>query len=121
MLVKDGGTLILVIPAPEGIAPDHPQMVDLGVTPGDKVQELVKEGEIADGVAAATYLALDQTRQRVEIILVTDGITNDEATRIGLTATPKFEEALARALARHGDQARIGVITKGADIMGRFK
>lgn len=120
MLVKDGGTLILVIPAPESIAPDHPQMVELGITPGDKVQELLKEGEISDGVAAATYLALDQTRQRVEIILVTDGITNDEATRIGLTATPKFEEALARALARHGDQARIGVITKGADIMGHL-
>lgn len=118
MLAKDGGTLILVIPAPEGIAPDHPQMLELGMTPGDKVLELVKEHKIADGVAAATYLALVQTRQRVDIILVTDGIPKEEATRIGLTATPNFEEALTRAFIRHGDQARIGVVTKGADIMG---
>jgi len=121
MLVKDGGTLILVTPAPEGIAPDHPQMVELGITPGDQVQALLKEGKISDGVAAATYLALVQTRQRIEIIVVTDGFTSKEATRLGLTATPSFDEALSRALMRHGNQAQIGVITKGADIMGCFK
>ncbi len=38
MLVKDGGTLILIIPAPEGIAPDHTLLVDLGTTPGDEVR-----------------------------------------------------------------------------------
>jgi nickel-dependent lactate racemase len=121
MLVKDGGTLILVIPAPEGIAPDHPQLAELGRTPGDKVCEMVERGEIADGVAAATYLALDQTRKRVNITLVTDGITEDEAACIGLTATTDFDEALAAALARHGDQVRIGVVTHGADIMSCFK
>lgn len=120
MLVKDGGTLILVIPAPEGIAPDHPQMVDLGVTPGDEVLRLVKQGKIADGVAAATYLALVQTRQRLDVILVTDGITKADASRIGLTATPDLNEALTRAFIRHGQHARVGVITKGADIMGHF-
>ena len=113
--------MILVIPAPEGIAPDHPQLVELGQTPGDEVCEMVERGEIADGVAAATCLALDQTRKRVNITLVTDGITDDEAARIGLTAASDFDEALAAALARHGDRARIGVVTHGADIMGRFK
>jgi nickel-dependent lactate racemase len=112
MLVKDGGTLI---------APDHPQMVELGQTPGDEVCKMVERDEVADGVAAATYLALDQTRKRVNITLVTDGITEDEAACIGLTATPDFDEALAAALARYGDEARIGVVTHGADIMGRFK
>jgi len=121
MLVKDDGTLILIIPAPEGIAPDHPYLVELGQTPGDEVCEMVERGEIADGVAAATYLALDQTRKRVNIILVTHGITEDEAAQIGLTATMDFDKALAAALARHGDGARIGVVTHGADIMGCFK
>jgi hypothetical protein len=65
MLVRDGGTLILLLPAPEGIAPDHPQMVELGQTPADVVRDMAERGEIADGVAAATYLALDQTRRRI--------------------------------------------------------
>jgi hypothetical protein len=66
-------------------------------------------------------VALDQTRKRVNITLVTHGITEDEAAQIGLTATTDFDKALAAALARHGDEARIGVVTHGADIMGCFK
>ena len=118
MLVRDGGTLVLLLPAPEGIAPDHPQMVELGQTPASVVMEMVERGEIADGVAAATYLALDQTRRRIHVTMVTDGIAVDEAARIGLEATPDLDAALAAAWTRHGDHARIGVITHGADITG---
>ncbi|MHC4510104.1 MAG: nickel-dependent lactate racemase family protein, partial [Planctomycetota bacterium] len=121
MLVKDGGTLILVIAAPEGIAPDHPELVELGTTPQDEVLELLKAGKISNGVAAATYLALVQTRRRADIIAVTEGFTNRQANRIGLQSTSSFEEALEWALARHGDQAHIGVVTKGADIMGHLR
>jgi len=121
MLVKDGGTLILVTPAPEGIAPDHPQLVELGTTPQAEVFQRLAAGTISDGVAAATYLALVQTRRRITIIVVTEGFTNEQVARIGLTATPNLAEAVARALARHGDDARIGVVTKGADVMGVVK
>jgi chorismate mutase len=82
---------------------------------------MVERGEISDGVAAATYLALDQTRQRVNIVLVSDGITNDEARKIGLTATQDLQAAFAAARARHGARARIGVVTHGAEIVGCFK
>jgi nickel-dependent lactate racemase len=120
MLAKDGGTLILMIPAPEGIAPDHTQLVDFGTTPGDKVMELVNAGLVKDEVAAATYLAFDQTRRRLNVILVSDGISDSEARKIGITATTDFNEALATALKRHGRDARIGVVTQGADIMAKF-
>ncbi len=121
MLAKDGGTLILVTPSPEGIAPDHPAMLELGTTDEPTVHKLLEEGKIDDGVAAATYLALSQTRKRIEIVIVTDGFTNEEASRLGLSATTDLNQALADALARHGQDARVGVVTKGADIMARFK
>jgi nickel-dependent lactate racemase len=120
MLAKDGGTLILLIPAPEGIAPDHMQLVDFGITPGDEVMALVNAGKVKDVVAAATYLAFDQTRKRLTVTLVSDGISDTEARKIGITSTTDFKQALAAALARHGNQARIGVITQGADIMAIF-
>ena len=120
MLAKDGGTLILIIPAPEGIAPDHTLLVDFGTTPGDEVMELVKQGKVHDEVAAATYLAFDQTRKRLTIALVSDGIPDSEARKIGITSTTDFNEALAAAMARHGKNARIGVITAGADVMAKF-
>jgi nickel-dependent lactate racemase len=120
MLVKNAGTLILITPAFEGIAPDHQEFVELGTTPAGKVLEMVDNGQISDGVAAATYLALDQTRRRVNITIVTNGITNDQAGRMGLTTTQHFQQALGAALARHGNKAQIGVVTCGGDIMGRF-
>lgn len=120
MVAKDGGTLILLIPAPEGIAPDHTLLVDFGTMPGDKVMDLVTEGKVHDEVAAATYLAFDRTRRRLNIALVSDGIPDSEARKIGIRATKNFDEALAAALARHGSSARIGVITAGADIMANF-
>lgn len=121
MLAKDGGTLILLIPAPEGIAPDHTTLVELGVTPAETVQRMVAAGEIADEVAAATYLAYDQTRRRISVTLVSDGITPAEGAKIGAFATPSFDVALRDALKRHGPGARIGVVTHGADIMGHYR
>jgi len=120
MLAKDGGTLILIIPAPEGIAPDHTLLVDFGTTPGDEVMDLVTQGKVHDEVAAATYLAFDQTRKRLTIALVSDGIPDSEARKIGISSTTNFDEALAAALARHGKNARIGVVTAGADVMAKF-
>ncbi|HSW49218.1 MAG TPA: hypothetical protein VLH09_03540, partial [Bryobacteraceae bacterium] len=120
MVVKDGGTLILLIPAPEGIAPDHQQLVDFGTTSAEEVLRLVKEGNVANEVAAATYLAFDRTRRRISVMLVSDGIPDSEARKIGITATRSFPEALDTALARHGAAARIGVVTAGADVMARL-
>ncbi|NLE45639.1 MAG: nickel-dependent lactate racemase [Chloroflexi bacterium] len=120
MMVRDGGTLILLHPAPEGIAPDHPGMVELGRTPADLVCELALRDELSDGVGAATYVALDQTRRRVHVVLVSIGISAAEADRIGLQAATSFEDALDQALARHGEQATIGVVTRGGDIVARM-
>jgi lactate racemase len=121
MMAKDSGTLILVTPSPEGMVPDHPKMLDLGTMSQEKVQELYRQGKLTDGVAVATYLALYQTRRRVEIVVVTDGFTNKEAAKIGLSATRSLDEALAKAFKRHGPRARVGVVTKGADVMAQFK
>ena len=98
MMARDGGTLILLIPAPEGIAPDHTQLVDFGTTPGDKVLDLVTAGEVHDEVAAATYLAFDQTRKRLTIALVSDGIPDSEARQIGITCDNQLQRGVWRKL-----------------------
>jgi nickel-dependent lactate racemase len=121
MLVKDGGTLILLIPAPEGIAPDHRRLVEFGTTPAEDVLAQVERGEVADEVAAATYLAFDRTRRRLNVVLVSDGISGSQAAQIGLTATTNFADALHAAFQRHGHSARVGVVTQGADVMATFR
>ena len=121
MLVRDGGTLILFIAAPEGIAPDHPQMLDLGPKTGEEVMQMVRDGLVADEVAAATHIAYDQTRRRIRIVLVTEGISPQDGARIGLLATPDHRPALAEALERYGPQSQIGIVNHGADISGRVR
>ncbi len=121
MLVRDGGTLILFIAAPEGIAPDHPQMLELGPKTGAEVMQMVRDGLVADEVAAATHIAYDQTRRRIRIVLVTEGISPQDGARIGLLATPDHRPALAEALERYGSQVQIGIVNHGADISGRVR
>jgi hypothetical protein len=80
----------------------------------------VAAGKVADEVAVATYLAYDRTRRRIHVALVTDGISRAEAAKIGAAATTVFADALQSALLRHGESARVGVVTQGADIMATF-
>ena len=118
MLVRDGGTLVLLLPAPEGIARDHPTVAALGQTPAEVVLEMVRTGQISDPVGAASYLIIDKTRSRIHVVLVSHGITEAEASQIGLEATTDGTRALATALSRHGADASIGVVTMGAEIVG---
>ncbi|MBN2031040.1 nickel-dependent lactate racemase [bacterium] len=115
--MKEGTTLILLVPAPEGITRDHPQFVEMGMTPAKKILEQVHNHRIADPVAAATYMAFDRVRRRIHIHLVTDGITAKEAGRVGMSATTDFDEAFAQALNRHGKNAKVGVIKHGEGIL----
>ena len=78
---------------------------------------MVKDGEIEDTVAAATYTAFDQTRKRINVILVSDGISNSEAKKIGISATNNLDEAIATTLNNYSVNTKIGIITHGADIM----
>ncbi len=118
--MKEGSTLILLVPAPEGIVPDHPQFVELGMTPAEEVMERVRTNTIANPIAAATYMAFDRVRRRIHIHLVTDGITSEEAHRVGMSATKDFDEAFAQALGRHGKKAKVGVIKHGEGILKRI-
>jgi len=120
MAVKDGGTLILLCPDPEGIAPDHLDFISLGTCSPQEAKERFKEGKIKDKVALATYLAMDITRRRINIILVSEGINPDEAAKIGFKVFNQINDALDYVLKQKGEDASIGVVTHGGDIMFRI-
>src|SRR5665648_149549 len=121
MAVKDGGTLILLCPCPEGIAPDHPDFVSLGTCSNHEAKKLFKDGKIRDKVALATYLAMDITRRRINVILVSKGITYKDASKIGLEVFENIDSALEIVLKSTDKSARIGVVTHGGDVMFRIE
>lgn len=117
MTVRMGGEVILLIPAPEGLSPDHPAIMDFGLTPNADVLAGVARGEVKDEVAAATYMAMNVTRTRARVTLVSGGISPADARRLGLGLERDLDTAIARALARAKPEARIGVITHAADVL----
>lgn len=119
--LKDRGTLILICPDPEGIAPDHPDFISLGTCSPEEAKERFKEEEIKDKVALATYLAMGVTRRRINIILVSEGIDLDEASKIGLKVFDDIDDALDIVLRQKDEDAKkIGVVTHGGDVMFRI-
>lgn len=67
-------------------------------------------------IGAATHMAIGAVRDRVKVVIVSDGLKEEEARRLGFQYAPDLQEALKAALARHGAGAKVGVLTHGGDV-----
>lgn len=63
---------------------------------------------------------MDVTRRRIDVILISEGIVSDEASKIGFKAFDNIDDALDIVLRLKGEDAKIGVVTHGADVMFRI-
>lgn len=115
--VRPGGEVILLIPAPEGIAPDHPYLEQVGQLPIEEVMAEVRAGNCPDEVAAAAYTAWDVSRRKARVTFVSDGISAEAAGHLGAGHATTVEEALERALERLGQDARIGVMPAAGELL----
>jgi nickel-dependent lactate racemase len=119
MAVRDGGVLILVAPNPHGVAANHPIMLDVGYRPFPELARLVAERAISDVVGIAILADLAQVMDRVRCILVSPGVTPDEAERIGFHHAGSVQAALAAAFDHCGAGARVAVLRRGGHILPR--
>ncbi|MCL6432279.1 MAG: nickel-dependent lactate racemase [Anaerolineae bacterium] len=115
--VRPGGELILVIAAPEGIAPDHPYLKEAGGLPAAEVEEAVRNGTCPDEVAAAACIAYDLSRRKARVTFVSDGISADDARCLGAGHAQTVEEALDGAFSRLGREARVGIMPEAAELL----
>ena len=115
--VRPGGEAILVIPAPEGVTPDHPYFLEVGLRPISEVEAQIRSGTCPDEVAAAAYIAWNVTRSKAHTTFVSEGIDAEAARRIGADHAATVEEALDRALHRVGQGARIGVMPTAGELL----
>jgi nickel-dependent lactate racemase len=117
MLLKDGGTLILVTPCPEGVAVMHPEMLDYAGLPPEEILARIQSGAIPDVAAGALALAWAKVRQRVGVSLVSGGIGPAAARALGFQPFSSLEEALADSFQRHGPQAGLAVLPYAPDTL----
>jgi lactate racemase len=115
--VKTGGSLILVAPNPEGVASNHANVLEIGYRPHAELVRLGQQGGVKDLVGLAILADVAQIVDRADCIMVSPGVTADEATRLGFRSAGSASEALAMALERQGPDATIAVLRYGGHIL----
>jgi len=117
MAVREGGTLIVVAPNPEGVADNHPNLLEIGYHPHSEIVRMVEAGKIADVVGAAVLADIAQIVDRADCILVSPGITREETERLGFRYAATAQEALGMAFERQGRAASVAVLRHGGHIL----
>ena len=117
MLLKDGGTLILVTPCPEGVSVMHPEVLEYAGLPPEEILARIDSGAIPDVAAGALALAWAKVRQRVRISLVSGGISTTAAQALGFRPFSSLEDALADSFHRHGPQSGLAVLPYAPDTL----
>jgi nickel-dependent lactate racemase len=121
MAVRDGGTLILVSPNHEGVADNHPIMLDLGYRPAAALRRMIDEETVDDIVGVAVLTDIAQVMDRVECILVSPGVRRDDKERLGFRHADSPQDALESAFARQGSDATVAVLRRGGHILPRVE
>ncbi|MGE5623466.1 MAG: nickel-dependent lactate racemase [Methanocella sp.] len=115
-VVRPGGTRIIAAACPEGLGPDLIRRLYLESfgrpwpTPAQYLEEMAKglyNYEMAD--APAIYKLL-QAEERAHMILVTEGISGEDADLMRLDWSRRIDEALERAFRRTGRDAKVAVL-----------
>ena len=117
MAIRDGGTLIVVSPNPEGVADNHPNVLEIGYRPFAEIVSMVERGEVDDIVGASVLADLAQIVDRCDCILVSPGITKQQAERLGFRYASTAQEALEMAFQRQGIAAKVAVLQHGGHVL----
>jgi nickel-dependent lactate racemase len=116
-MVKQGGTIVLCTPAPEGVSPVHTALLEYASRPSKWIDEAHSNGTIEDGVAAALAVAWAKVREKAGIITYSPGIAEEHKAKLGHTHAPNIEWALDEAFRRHGRDAGVAVLTHAPEML----
>jgi lactate racemase len=116
LLLRDGGTLILVTPCPERVAHNHDLSSYMAV-PLDSLRQRMKDHDIADRSAAAAAIRIGLIRKRVKIMVVSEGLTKADIQGLGFQPAASLQEAVDSCLRAYGDGCRVSVLTHGGDLL----
>jgi lactate racemase len=117
MAVKDGGTMICVAPNPEGVAKNHENLLQIGYKPHYEIVKMVQEGKVKDLVGVAILADVCQIVDKTDCIMVSPGVKEEEARKLGFRYAKSAQEALQMAFDKQGRDARVAVLRYGGHIL----
>ena len=117
MMVRPGGTIIVVTPCPEGIAVMHPDMLEYASQSADMLIGRYERGEFEDPVAASLATTWARVREHARIIVVSDGISPEDARALAFDRADTVDTALTVATANARANPSVGVLTHAPDTL----
>ena len=109
LLTADGGTLVWVTSAQEGYA-NFPRLPEyIGSSP-EMLKRLLETEPLIDPLSVATGFMIGRMKQRIRIVLVSDGLKPKDAARMDLPYYPCVESAIADAVNRLPLTKRAGCV-----------
>jgi nickel-dependent lactate racemase len=119
--VKDGGTVIFLTAAPDGICANHPFLAEHGRCSYSELKDMMVCDEVDDRVAGSLLMLIKKGVEGVNVIAVSDGLTREMKGLMAMEHADSMEEALRMAFARHGKDATVGVVHHGGDVLPVYK
>ncbi len=117
MIVNRNGIIIIVTPCYEGVAKTHKSMLKFTNLSFKEIDELVRKNVIEDKVAAALAMAWSKIKEQVEIIIVSEGISSEEANLLGFNYADSVNNALRYARKRLNDDIKVNILTHAPEIL----
>jgi len=117
LAVKAGGIIIIVTPCYEGVAVTHADMLAFANNPSGAIRDMVAARQVDDEVAAALAIAWAQVKERESVYIVSGGICDADAAKLGFRPFASVQAAVDAALAAKGPGARVTVLTHAPDML----
>lgn len=121
--VKRGGVMIFLLSAEEGLcgcAPAHETaMREYYAKSECEIRCALQQGNVEDALGLAEAFIRLQTTGFCHTLLISEGLTEEDARLLGFEKVPDLDTAIALALKRMGPDASIGIIPQGGDILCR--
>jgi nickel-dependent lactate racemase len=119
-IVRRGGTIILAAALSEGIGSQDFQ---------DLLRNAHSNDEFMARITSPGFFRIDQwmvqhlcqVLRKAEVMLVTDGLPADVVSGLLVTPASSVEDALTRALARHGASAHVAVLPQGPYVLATVR
>jgi nickel-dependent lactate racemase len=116
--VKEGGVIVLAAPCPEGLEHNHPLLrawLPLSYAEGcAKVAAADPADVSADLIASDLGVDNAKIREKARILVVTDGLSDDDIALLGYRRMPDLQTAVDAAL-EMAPSGMIGILPYGGD------
>ena len=115
LATKVNGGIVELTPCPEGISVMHPKWIDYLQHNTKELKEMNKAGEIEDLVALGLALNVAHVREKHPICIVSEGISDKDAEKIGFRKFKRIEEAVEYLSGILDFKSKVNILKHGGE------